>query len=261
MSTKIIAQAPELRPFYIGNHHRSHNNKIPVITKGSNIEVAKRGKSVDDLMNKIETFFSKSEHMGKMKPFLLGESKISIRLIEWFVSVYSMNNRVDWFVDDGEFFSVYPDYQDMMSDNTKQLFDPFCRKWRKERRKNKKGESFMVKVYHGIKFYYTDTEYLITTVAQLNFFKWFISNKVLDYMIEHKDELCLEMNQYNHEKKKRKKENGILSKKSKSKLCQVSAVDDVRVVPIIDNHQNRKVRVQAMKRVTKRNVEVYVSFD
>jgi hypothetical protein len=269
MSTNLITQAPELRPFYVASSpqrqaRRKALSQIPVVYEGSNIEVAKRGKSVDGLMNKIETFFSKPEHMGKLLPFLKGESKISIRLIEWFVSIYCSQNTVDWFFGEGEYFNVHLDYQAMMGNGatggyTKQLFDPFCRKWRKEKRKDREGKSYTVKIYHGIKFYYTDDEFEITTVAQLNFFKWFISNKVLDYMIENKDELTAEMNLYNHEKKRRKRE--AAARKEQVPDPTEENEDEVTVLPVVSSSSNRKVRVQAMKRVTKRNVEVYVSFD
>lgn len=265
-SAKLIAQAPELRPFYVAaaSHKQAkqarRSNRIPFVTEGSNIEVAKRGKSIDGLMNKIETFFSKPEQMGKLLPFLKGESKISRRFIEWFVSVYAMEHIVDWFKD-GELFNVYLDYQAMMDDNTKQLFDPFCRKWRKEKRKDKKGKTFTAKIYHGIKFYYTDDEFEITTVAQLNFFKWFIGNNVLDYMMENKDELSVEMNRHNHEKKQRKKRE--VSRKAQNPSSRITEGEaDLKLLPVVKKpSSNRKVRVQAMKRVTKRNVEVYVSFD
>lgn len=277
----VLSQAPELRPFYVGPGHRqqelakkSASDKIP--NTGPNIEVAKRGKSVDGLMRKIETFFSKPEHMGKLLPFLKGESKISLRLIEWFVSIYTSTEEhsVEWFLENGEFFNVYLDYRAMMGEGqvggyTKQLFDPFCRKWRKEKRKDRNDKTYTVKIYHGIKFYYTDDEYEITTVAQLNFFKWFIGNKVLDYMIEHKDELTAEMNRYNHDKKRHRKEAAANRKAARELTPQryedSEDEDDADVaVPLVRASRSsagRKVRVQAMKRVTKRNVEVYVSFD
>jgi len=277
MSTALIAEAPELRPFHVSSARQAHRKpsvaKVVTSTEGIKVEVARRGKSVEGLMCKIETFFSKPEHMGKLLPFLKGESKISIRLIEWFVSVYSSQHTIDWFLGDGEFFNVHLDYQAMMGNGssggyTKQLFDPFCRKWRKEKRKDKDGNTYTVKIYHGIKFYYTDDEYEITTVAQLNFFKWFIGNKVLDYMIENKDDLTAEMNRYNHEKKRRKREAAASSTRKKVHDLAEERTHDARsemnVVPIISSRRasdNRKVRVQAMKRVTKRNVEVYVSFD
>lgn len=287
MATQVISQAPELRPFYVGGAHRnatksaSNADKIP--NAAPNVEVAKRGKSVDGLMRKIETFFSKPEHMGKLLPFLKGESKISLRLIEWFVSIYTSveGHSVEWFLDNGDYFNVYLDYRAMMGEGqvggyTKQLFDPFCRKWRKEKRKDRNDKTYTVKIYHGIKFYYTDDEYEITTVAQLNFFKWFIGNKVLDYMIEHKDDLTAEMNRYNHDKKRRKKEaaanraanrstKAIAAPRSFSEDDDDEESEDATVVPLVRRpssaSSSRNVRVQAMKRVTKKNVEVYVSFD
>ena len=36
-------------------------------------------------------------------------------------------------------------------------------------------------------------EFILTTVGQLNFFKWFIQNKVLDYAIDHIKEIDNDM--------------------------------------------------------------------
>jgi hypothetical protein len=58
------------------------------------------------------------------------------------------------------------DYKSQLKGYKKKLFDPFCRKKR-------------------IPFYYNETEYVITTIGQLNFFKWAISKKVLDYVINN----------------------------------------------------------------------------
>lgn len=213
-------------------------------------KIAKLGKSIENKMHGIEGFFSTSENMGKLLPFLKGTSKISLRMIEWFVFVHTMKNSVGWFRD-GEYFNVYLDYQVLMEDNKKQLFDPMARKWRKEKRK----DGTQVRVYHGINFFYTETDYVVTSVAQLNFFRWFIEKGILDYMLEHYDELLVEMNKFNADKKRLKRLKDI---RKNSSSCSSSADSEEESFSI----KNKKVRMQAMKKVTKNNTcEVYVSFD
>lgn len=201
--------------------------------------VAGRSRKTDGVMNNVELFFSKPENMGKLLPLMHGESKISLRMVEWFTFVHSMEHTVDWFIDN-KYFNVYMDYQKEMKEHTKQRFDPMGRKWRKE--KHRVGDKEVVqKVYHGINFYYNEKDYVVTCVAQLNFFRWFIGNGVLDYMLEHYNELAMEMNKYN------------ITTKQNKRLTDTDVESNAST--------NKKIRVQAMKKVTKKHVEVYVSFD
>jgi len=268
MDTIAESQAPEMRPFHVTPIDQGvPATNFVLAPKGNEhcqVLMAKRSKTTEKMMRGIETFFSNAEHMGKLLPFLQqdpkNKPKISMRLIEWFVCVYCMHHTVDWFLGN-EFFNVYLDYNAMMKDNKKQRFDPFGRKWRKEKRKDttvNPPREYTVQVYHGIRFFYTDTNYVITTVAQLNFFRWFIEKKILDYMIEHRKELIEEMNRHNQSKKKKK--NGV---DTESEVGEEESLDEkpTKRLCAVVTHSQRKVRVQATKKVTKKNVEVYVSFD
>ena len=54
-------------------------------------------------------------------------------------------------------------YKSQLKAFSKKQFDPFCRRKR-------------------IKFDYEKSKNIITTIGQLNFFKWIIENKILDYI-------------------------------------------------------------------------------
>lgn len=233
--------ATEMRPFHV-----------------KAVEAAAPTRATDNIMAKVEAFFSKPEHMGKLLPFLHGTSKISLRMVEWFVFVYCMKQTVDWFIGE-DYFNVYLDYQAEMGDNKKQRFDPMGRKWRKETRKLKNGETTVVNVYHGINFYYTDNDFVVTSVAQLNFFRWFIGKGILDYMLEHYDKLCVAMNKYNKDSKEAKA--NAKAKPTKSVGTVNSNAKATRNESAEEDTTTKKVRVQAVKRVTMKNVEVFVSFD
>ena len=51
----------------------------------------------------------------------------------------------------------------------KKLFDPFCR-------------SHNIKIISKFNFYYEENKFIITTIGQLNFFKWAIENGIINYI-------------------------------------------------------------------------------
>ena len=83
-------------------------------------------------------------------------------------------------------FNTYHSYKAQLKSHSKKRFDPFCRRER-------------------IEFKYNNTETISTTVGQLNFFKWAIDNKVIDYIKGNYQEIEEDMNQsYNMIKKQKK---------------------------------------------------------
>ena len=67
---------------------------------------------------------------------------------------------------------------------SKKRFDPFCR-------------------WDRIQIPYDDAKYMETTIGQLNFFKWAIENKIVDYIRENYDIIETDMNQRNSSSLKR----------------------------------------------------------
>ena len=103
--------------------------------------------------------------MKKMLPIINGESIISMRLIDFFVTNYSKQHRVTYNLMENNnkiLFNVYLSYKSQLKAYNKKYFDPFSRGNR-------------------IPFFFPD-DCIITTIGQLNFFKWFISKKILDYV-------------------------------------------------------------------------------
>jgi hypothetical protein len=93
-----------------------------------------------------------------------GTSKISLRIVDWFVTNYSKKNYcVIENEDTNERFKVYNDYKLKLKAYSKKKFDPFCR-------------------WDRINVPYKDTMCVQTTLGQLNFFKWTIENKILEYI-------------------------------------------------------------------------------
>lgn len=151
-------------------------------------------KSTSDLlMSSLSKFYSNKSNVLKVKPIINGESEISLRLIDWFITNYSkkhstiitrkVNNNI-------VHLNVFLSYRSQLKSYSKSYFDPFRRKDR-------------------VQFYYDKDNYLETTIGQLNMFRWILMNDILDFVKDHKDEIEGDMiaTQKENQKKKLNKDN------------------------------------------------------
>ena len=138
----------------------------------------------DLLMQSLILFFKDRRNLDMVIPIITGKSKISLRILDWFVTNFSKKNNVNYTVQyeikkgdkyESRNFIVYLDYKAQLKAYSKKLFDPFCRRER-------------------ISFIDHDNNELLTTVGQLNFFRWAIENKILDYIYENYDLIEQDMN-------------------------------------------------------------------
>jgi hypothetical protein len=109
--------------------------------------------------------------------------KMSIRMLEWFVVTYSQKHDVYYELEEAngtssEPFSVNKSYQNQLGIYTKRAFDPFCRA-------KKKSFNKVVKVEDDEGNERKERLALKTSVAQINFFNWALTNKVLDYIADN----------------------------------------------------------------------------
>ena len=171
----------------------------------------------------ITKYFSNKKTLKKLITILKGES-ISLRLIDWFVTNYCKKFNVLYNLNDfkdkdtisqtsqalqstqalqptqalqqlkpsaseqitidqqkkkdqsfDNFIIVHNNYKGQLKAYSKKNFDPFCRRNR-------------------IRFYYDENKYFITTVGQLNFFKWALENHIINYIKTHLKEVENDMN-------------------------------------------------------------------
>ena len=110
----------------------------------------------DLLLSSLSKFFDVPEHREQLRDILDHRKGISLRKLEWFVTYNAPNGKI---------FTVHVAYKSSLDGYSKKLFDPFCRTSRID--------------FHGF----------TTTVAQLNFIRWCITNGIIDYMLIQKDSL------------------------------------------------------------------------
>ena len=112
-----------------------------------------------------------NNNLNIVLPILLGQSKLSISLFNWFITNYIKKNYTNIKIKDKN-IDLYLQYKLQLKSYKKILFDPFSRSKR-------------------IKFYLDNTleKYLITTIGQLNFFRWIIDNGIIEYLLLNFDDL------------------------------------------------------------------------
>lgn len=144
------------------------------------------------LLNNLIDFYKQGDNLQKMLKVVTGESKVSLRIVDWFATNYA---KKFWTVYDiicklitgcitKRRFKVYNDYKLKLKAYSKKRFDPFCR-------------------WERITIPYNDTCSIQTTIGQLNFFKWVIENDILQYIEEHYDAIESDMNSRNSTSRKK----------------------------------------------------------
>jgi hypothetical protein len=127
----------------------------------------------DQVVAWLQEFYMVPGNLEKLLPILQGTSPISLRLVDYFVTNYSKKMNTSYMLQ-GKHFLVYFNYKRELNAYSKRLFDPFCRRER-------------------IMFQAQGVEQFVTTVGQLNFFRWFIEKDILSYIETHREEIEKDM--------------------------------------------------------------------
>jgi hypothetical protein len=175
--------------------------------------------------NDDDGVYNPNNNLDVMLRIISGEAKISLRIIDWFVTNYAKKYYTLYTIEQTKDnitrrFKVYDDYKLRLKAYSKNRFDPFCR-------------------WERISIPYKDGKSIETTIGQLNFFKWALENKVIDYLEKNYHEIEKDMNNRNSTSKHK---DGIT-----------------------DNTKTRKKReelsVSATKSIKKEKVEIIVQFN
>ena len=168
-----------------------------------------------DMLNKYYRHLSKKNVRGILS-IINGESKISLRILDHFVTRYAKENNVSYMIDTDEgkeLFNVHINYKAQLQTYRKRYFDPFRRKG---------------------KFLYNydnhDTQKQVkTTIGQLNFFRWILSQSILDFVANNYEKIEVSINKANKETRSIKKTHKKLKDGTLSKTFKVGNADEVRV--------------------------------
>jgi hypothetical protein len=195
----------------------------------------------DLLLSNLVDFYSRNDYgnLRKMLAIINGESVISLRIIDWFstnyakkyYTVYSITNRDDTA---DRRFKVYTDYKLKLKAYSKKRFDPFCR-------------------WDRIDFPYRNGSSIQTTIGQLNFFKWAIENRIINYIEENYSTIENDMNTRNSISK-RKTLSATHDRLADTDDCGSSTTTNYR-------KKREELSILASSCIKKETVEVVVKFE
>ena len=134
------------------------------------------------LLHNLLSFYNDETNIEKMLEIINGESKISLRIVDWFTTNYAKKNYTVYDISDKR-FKVYNDYKLKLKAYSKKRLDPFCR-------------------WERISIPYKNNKEIQTTIGQLNFFRWAIENNVIEFIETNYDDIEFDMNTRNSTAKK-----------------------------------------------------------
>jgi hypothetical protein len=132
------------------------NNQIPFKINSKN----------ELLLNSLKKFFTE-DRFKIVLPIITGSSKISLRVIDWFVTNYSKKNQIIYKIkeyDEECYINIHNHYKSQLNAYGKKYIDPFCRG--KDR----------------IFFNVSESQCVLTNLSQLNFFRWAVQYNVIQYI-------------------------------------------------------------------------------
>jgi hypothetical protein len=183
------------------------------------------------LLENLMEFYknSGSAPLQKMMDVINGDSKISLRIVDWFVTNYAKKYFTVYEIPKNNSpemsrFKVFHEYKLKLKAYSKKNFDPFCR-------------------WERIQIPYDDQSSIETTIGQLNFFKWAIENRIIDYIQSHYKEIEDDMNSRNST--------------SKRKTTTITPTPSEGIT----RKKREELSVSACKCIKKENVKIIVKFN
>ena len=175
----------------------------------------------DLLLTNLLDFYKNDNNMDKMLQIINGESKISLRIIDWFATNYAKKYYTVYQLEgvNQTRFKVYNDYKLKLKAYSKRRFDPFCR-------------------WDRITVPYNENSHIQTTIGQLNFFKWALEHNVVNYIEQNYSNIEKDMNNRNSTSKNKATDSKNKTRKKREELS-----------------------ISATRSIKKEKVEIVVKFD
>jgi len=120
------------------------------------------------VLHRLREFYT-PEKIEVLRDVLSGKTNVSLRILDWFVTNYAKKNNISYITSTGRHVIVYLSYKSHLKAYSKKIFDPFCRSS------------------------HIDFCGITTTVGQLNFFAWAMEDEILNYLLEHRDDIHADM--------------------------------------------------------------------
>jgi hypothetical protein len=187
------------------------------------------------LLVSLKGYYQDEKNMERLLEIILQtNNKISLRIIDWFVTNYSKKYNIYYTIykdKDGrktfesdknehlKLFNTYHSYKAQLKSYSKKKFDPFCRRDR---------INFNYHVEKG------ENKSIETTIGQLNFFKWAIDNLIIDYIIQNYGIIEEDMTNSFQQIKKHKKISNERKKRQELSKSATRGLNQTNVSVVLD---------------------------
>jgi hypothetical protein len=155
-------------------------------------------------------FYEKPENLNKFRQVISGNiPNISLRLIDWFSTNYAKKYYTTYFLESTQKrFKVFDSYKLKLRAYGKDNFDAFSRGKRIDIPYTVAATTMATTTMAETTIPMNDgedkKEKETTTIGQMNFFKWAIENKIVEYILENLEAIKRDMDSRSSNSKKKK---------------------------------------------------------
>jgi len=150
--------------------------------------------SKDELLRgKLLDFYKDRSNLDILLPIILQQTRLSLRSLDWFVTNYCKKYNINYILNrESESISYFPfkSYKSQLKAYSKKFCDPFCRR---ERVIFDYRDNTIIDFKPSLKINHKD--YIVTTIGQLNFFRFAIQDSIIKYAIENITDIENDMNE------------------------------------------------------------------
>ena len=188
--------------------------------------------SKDELLRlKLLDFYKEPTNLQILLPIILQQTRLSLRSLDWFVTNYCKKYNINYNLQRNDLsikYFPFKSYKSQLKAYSKKFCDPFCRR---ERVIFDYLNNIIIDFKPTIKLNHKD--YIITTIGQLNFFKFAIQDSIIKFSIDHITDIENDMNETLKKRESEKKNGNFMEVKSiKRKELSVPGNKSVHITRI-----------------------------
>jgi hypothetical protein len=162
------------------------------------------------LLSSLSSFYEKNdEYLQILKTIIDGKHSLSLRMIDWLVTIYAKNNNMVYWINLND-NKIYLNLPDNNSNNFRKI--NLYLDYRSQLKSFKKINFDSFRRHDRISYISNKGTSIETTIGQLNFFKWAFNNNVINYAIENEKNIYENMSKNSYKKAIKNKKNIILPK-------------------------------------------------
>jgi hypothetical protein len=162
------------------------------------------------LLSSLSVFYDKNEeYLNILKTIIDGKHQLSLRMIDWLITIYAKNNNMVYWINLND-DKIYYDLPEDNSNNFKKI--NLYLDYRSQLKSFKKINFDSFRRHDRISFISNKGITLETTIGQLNFFKWAFNNRVINYAIENQKIIYDNMSKNSYKRTMKNKKNLVLPK-------------------------------------------------